>query len=193
MFKSTTKKKLQGNLSSLQKEGNARLLIVDVIEARSILVYDAKKGTTDSYIRCSLLDLSDREIASETFHTQQKKGTVNPDFNQTFKFGKLKLIMIIIVIATIIMSCYNQLSCAYIGNTYDLNTRNELPCVKFSLFHKGTFSVSETPLGEVVIPLADIDADGNAIDRWYPIKKVGRMEKVSGEVFYCLISRHILL
>jgi hypothetical protein len=48
------------------------------------------------------------------------------------------------------------------------------------------FSVSETPLGEVIVPLADIDADGTPTDRWYPIKKVGRMEKVSGEVCACV-------
>lgn len=70
----------------------------------------------------------------------------------------------------------------FIGTTYDLNTKNELPCVKFALFHKGMFLVSEAPLGEVIVPLADINPDGMATDQWYPIKKVGRMEVVSGEV-----------
>ena len=43
--------------------------------------------------------------------------------------------------------------------------------------------MSDTPLGEVVVPLADIDPEGGITDRRYPIKKVGRMEKVSGEVY----------
>lgn len=87
MFGPSTKKRVQGNLSSLKKEGSVRLLTVDVIEARNILVYETRRGTTDSYIRCSLLDLSDREIPSESHNTDQKKGTINPVFNNTFKFG----------------------------------------------------------------------------------------------------------
>jgi hypothetical protein len=50
------------------------------------------------------------------------------------------------------------------------------------MFHKGTFSVSETPLGEVVVPLNDIDPTGQPTELYYPLKKFGRMDKVSGEV-----------
>jgi len=190
---STTKKKLQGNLSSLKKEGNARLLIVDVIEARNILVYDPRKGTTDSYVRCCLLDLSDRGIESETYTTPQKNGTVNPDFNQTYKFGMSIVFFIYLISLPHIIKYILLHSYILKGNTYDLNTKNELPCVKFALFHKGRFSVSETPLGEVIVPLADIDADGTPTDRWYPIKKVGRMEKVSGEVYLSLFMLYIFV
>jgi hypothetical protein len=64
-----------------------------------------------------------------------------------------------------------------------LDTDQELPSIKFSLFHKGSFSVSETPLGYISIPLHDIDPKGReATDLWYPLKKIGRMSEVSGEV-----------
>jgi hypothetical protein len=68
------------------------------------------------------------------------------------------------------------------GNVYDLDTKAELPSIKFSLYHKGGFAVSETPLGEVVVSLHDVDPNGAGTELWYPLKKVGRMESVSGEV-----------
>ena len=76
-----------------------------------------------------------------------------------------------------------------------MDTNKELPSVKFSLYHKGAYSVSETPLGEVVIPLQNIDPDGGVTDLWYPIKRSGRMASASGEVSVCLTISltHILL
>jgi hypothetical protein len=85
---SGAKKKAQGSLNA---KGNRRLLIVNVIEANSILAIDSKRGTSDSYITCSLLDLGEREIKAETFTTQHIKGTCNPSYNQTFSYGKFYL------------------------------------------------------------------------------------------------------
>jgi hypothetical protein len=84
-FLSSVQKKTQGTLLSI--DNNRRLLIVDVLEARNLLPCDKKKGTSDAYIICSLLDLGDREIRAETFSTQHVKGTINPSYNQKFSFG----------------------------------------------------------------------------------------------------------
>lgn len=82
-----TKKRAQGKLLRANDQ-DKRLVIVNVIEARGILAVD-KKGTSDSYLVCNLLDLGDREVKTEKCITQPIKGTVNPVYNQTFSFGKL--------------------------------------------------------------------------------------------------------
>ncbi len=84
MFKFSKTKK-QG--SALVAE-NKRQLTVEVLEARNILACDKKKGTSDSYVSCSLLDLGEREIKAESFRTQQKKGSLNPCYGETFVYGE---------------------------------------------------------------------------------------------------------
>ena len=68
------------------------------------------------------------------------------------------------------------------GTFFELDTEGELPSLKFSVYHKGGFSVSETGLGEVRISLSDIDPDGEPTELWYPLKAFGRMKNVSGEL-----------
>ena len=80
-----TKKKIQGVL--LEPGKTRRLLIVDVMEARGLVIGDIKRGTSDSFVECSLLDLGDREIKSETYRTQQIKGTLTPTYDQRYSFG----------------------------------------------------------------------------------------------------------
>jgi hypothetical protein len=63
-----------------------------------------------------------------------------------------------------------------------LDTTGELPSIKFSIFHVGGFSISEVPLGEVVVSLHDVDASGGPTEMSYPLKKSGRMTTVSGQV-----------
>ncbi len=81
MFKFTKKK---SNASVAAR----RLLTVEVLSASNIIAEDKKKGTSDSYVQCSLLDLGDREVRGESFRTKQVKNTVNPDFRDAFLFGK---------------------------------------------------------------------------------------------------------
>lgn len=51
------------------------------------------------------------------------------------------------------------------------------------IFHKGTYAVSETPLGIVKIELEDIDQTGVATENFYPLQKTNdRMAAVSGDV-----------
>lgn len=42
--------------------------------------------------------------------------------------------------------------------------------------------MSDVPMGEFVVDLATIDADGAATDLWYPLGLSGRMKTVTGEV-----------
>lgn len=60
-----------------------------------------------------------------------------------------------------------------------MDTTDELPSLKFQLFHKGAFSTSEVPLGEVEVDLNALDLSTTMT---YPIEKSGRMKSVSGEV-----------
>ena len=84
MFKFTKKK---ANTSVAQNTAK-RLLTVEVLSASNIKAEDKKKGSSDSYVHCSLLDLGDREVRGESFRTKQVKNTVNPDFRDAFLFGK---------------------------------------------------------------------------------------------------------
>ena len=86
-----TKKKAQGIL--MEKGKTRRLLIVDVIEGRGLVIGDAKRGQSDSYVECSLLDLGDREIKSETYRTHQIRGTLTPTYDQRFTLGISPLFM----------------------------------------------------------------------------------------------------
>lgn len=65
----------------------ARMLEVDVIEARNLLAVD-KNVSSDPYAVVVLTDLSGRELKTETFNTKQKKGTLSPNWNESFTFGK---------------------------------------------------------------------------------------------------------
>jgi hypothetical protein len=141
MFK-FTKSKQQGTVAGgVVKQ---RLLNVEVIEAKNLLAAEKKKGSSDPYCICQLTDIGlvngdikdsalfnnaicdrDRPIKSEVFNTQQKRGTLNPAFGEVFTFGK----------------------------NYNLDTTGELPTLKVTIFHKAAMSISETPLGEVIVAL----------------------------------------
>ena len=69
-----------------------------------------------------------------------------------------------------------------IGDTYELDTTNELPSIILNIFHKGAYSISEVPLGKVTVRLDTIDPRGLETDLWYPIEISGRMTEVSGEL-----------
>ena len=70
-----------------------------------------------------------------------------------------------------------------LGKTYDLDTTGDLPSLSVKLFHKGAFSISDVPLGEVTIPLLMVNGDSvAAYDRWFKLEKTGRMKDVSGQV-----------
>jgi hypothetical protein len=74
------------------------------------------------------------------------------------------------------------LSVVATGRKYNLDSDGELPNLNFVLSHKAGFSVSEVPMGEVVIELNTIDPDGAETDLWYPLALTGRMKNVTGEV-----------
>ncbi len=84
MFKFTKKK---ANASVAQNTAK-RLLTVEVLSASNIKAEDKKKGSSDSYVHCSLLDLGDREVKAESFRTKQVKNSLSPEFRETFVFGK---------------------------------------------------------------------------------------------------------
>lgn len=43
-------------------------------------------------------------------------------------------------------------------------------------------SVSHVDMGEVQLPLTSIPSDGQLLDIWIPMRPVGRMQSVTGEV-----------
>ena len=64
-----------------------RLLIVQVLQAKNLLIIDKKKNLSDVYISSSLVDLNNREVRSETFVSQPKKGGKDHFFNEKFSYG----------------------------------------------------------------------------------------------------------
>lgn len=127
-----------------------RLLEVEIVEARNLLSQTKTgKASADSYITASLLDLSGvKEIPSETFKTKIKPDTVNPNWTSN-GVGEL----------------------LYFGNSYNIDHNDGLPNIKFSVNHKTTFSISETPMGFCIISLDDIKPVGNDwLDSWYPLR-----------------------
>lgn len=155
-----------------------RLLTLQVLEAKGIIGCN-RNGTSDSYAVCALLDLGEREIKKETFISQPKNGTVTPQYGETFVYGQLQFLHWKFPSKAWFLTYCTLL---ILGNTYDLNTSEELPSIRISLFHKGSFG-SDTPLGEITIPLDSVDASGQTTyDKWRPLKISGRMKSVSGEV-----------
>jgi hypothetical protein len=98
-----------------------------------------------------MLDLADRESKVEKFTTERVTGTLNPVFEKIFDFGM-----------------YYSLDGA---------EADDLPSLKFNVYHKSDRSVSEMPLGELKVHIDDIDTDhsGHTIDMWFPLRKTGRM------------------
>ena len=68
------------------------------------------------------------------------------------------------------------------GTKYDLDTTDELPSISIAMFHKGTYSVSEVPLGALTVHLDHVDPAGQVTEQSYPLELSGRMKTVSGEV-----------
>ena len=54
--------------------------------------------------------------------------------------------------------------------------------MQLNVFHKAPTFGTDSPMGSVEIPLESIPPDGRPVDNWYPLKKVGRMKDVAGEV-----------
>lgn len=76
--------------SSATPSGKApkkRLLSVEIVDGRN-LVPCSRNGTSDPFINLQLIDLGGREIKAETFKTVQKNGTIAPQWNEKFVFGK---------------------------------------------------------------------------------------------------------
>ncbi len=73
--------------SSREESTITRTLQLDVIEARGLLACQ-KNGTSDPYVIAVLTDLGGRELKAETFNTKQKNGTLSPNWNESFVFGK---------------------------------------------------------------------------------------------------------
>lgn len=163
------KKRAQGKLSIHDPSQDKRLLIVNVIEARNIIGAD-RKGLSDAYVACCLVDLSDREVRAEKFVTQPVKGTVNPTFGQTFSFGKFSISFLkyALIDDQLKSNFVPFIHVFLVGNSFELDTTAELPSLKFALYHKGGFTVSEVPLGVVQISCSDIDPDGvETTELWY--------------------------
>lgn len=105
-----------------------RLLHIEVVEARNILgISKSRNGdVSDAYVLTNLVDLAGRNIPHETFKTTIKGSSITPVWNERFAFGQ----------------------------KFNLDVEDDqLPSVNVLLFHKSTFSVSETPLGAVQIYL----------------------------------------
>ena len=88
------------------------------------------------------------------------------------------------------------------GHHYYLDTTEDLPTLKLTFFHnvsngnhfkyiiivafiifcflQGT--VSSTDLGAAELDLSSLPSDGTELNVWLPLKKVGRMQNVTGEV-----------
>ena len=67
------------------------------------------------------------------------------------------------------------------GNAYGLdNAMENCPSLSVYLYHKGSFSVAESPLGKIDISLENFSTEED--DRWHPIVADGRTTDVSGEV-----------
>jgi len=77
----------------------------------------------------------------------------------------------------------------FAGNTYNLDTEDNLPTLQIELFHKGQHSVSDALMGVINISLDTIDSLGQVTDLWYPLETAGRLKTVSGDVRYLF---HIL-
>jgi len=124
LFRRTKRMENAENPANASRE--RRLLHIEVIEARGILgMIKSRTGdVSDPYATINLVDLADREIKSESFKTNSKSATVTPVWQEVFAFGK----------------------------NYNLDIEDDqLPSVSVQIFHRSTFSVSETPLGIVRI------------------------------------------
>ena len=130
-----------------------RLLTVEIIDGKN-LVPCARNGTSDPFINLQLIGLSGNEIKNETFKTTQKNGTIAPAWNEKFVFG----------------------------NNYDLSGAADLPTLTLTVWHHGSLGVADVPMGEVSIPLDNINPSGDPTDQTYPLQISGRMKTVTGEV-----------
>jgi hypothetical protein len=99
-------------------------------------------------------------------------------------FGLLRLARFI-SIKFVANSCVSD---AISGQTYNLDTTGDLPSLTISLVHRAAFSVGEQPMGEVVIYLDTIDANGAESDQWYDLVPTGRMKNVSGQVIVPVLT-----
>ena len=81
----------------------------------------------------------------------------------------------------------------YAGKKYNLDSDGDLPTLRLVVSHKAGYSVSDVPMGELVIDLATIDADGGETDLWYPLALSGRMKQVSGEVNCNLFGNYLIM
>lgn len=68
------------------------------------------------------------------------------------------------------------------GQKYDLDTTSDLPTLSLAMFHKGTYSVSEVPMGVITVHLDSINTEGGVTEQAYNLECSGRMTKVSGTV-----------
>eukprot|EP00981_Chlorochromonas_danica_P000154 scaffold46_cov196-Ochromonas_danica.AAC.4 len=131
-----------------------RLLLVEVVDAKG-LIASSKNGTSDPFVQLTLLDIAGRENKNETFRTKPKPGTLTPMFQEKFEIGQF----------------------------YNMDVTEDLPSLNVTVYHKAPYSVSETPLGMVNIPLDSVDRMGEqTLDEWFPLRVVGRMKTVSGEI-----------
>lgn len=129
---------------------NKRLLTVDVVEARNLKA-SSKSNLSDPFAAVYLRDLGGRE-SKPKYNTKLKSNTLAPKWNETFIFG----------------------------DSYDLDSEENLPTLVVTIYHKGTYSVSEVFLGQVEIDLKDITTTSR--DMWYSLEPDAKHLDVTGEV-----------
>jgi len=140
-----------------------RLLHIEIIGARNILGISKKSSgdVSDPYVQVNLVDLADRNIPGEAFKTAVKGSTTAPVWEERFAFGQ----------------------------KFNLDVEDDqLPSVNVNLFHKPTFSVSETPLGAVRIYLDGKKLCGGIWDfclEWYLLFIIIKNTDTHTSVYYC--------
>lgn len=134
-----------------------RILEVTVIEARGLSNMSKKEGERicDPYVTIHMIDLGQREIKSENYCTSVKHQTLSPNWeNETFQFGK----------------------------HFSLQSEIDLPTLKFAVYHKPAFAVTETPLGVSTYEIDLIDQNGAEFNSWLPLEPIGRLKSATGEI-----------
>jgi len=134
-------------------QDNTRLLNVEVVSANGFAGTTKRGKSADSYIRLVLWNDATQKVTKEDYTTTVRKDTLAPVWNEKF----------------------------VIGTKYSVESQSDLR-LNFTMGSKGTFSLSETAMGQFNVDLTNIDPSGKIVDLEYPLQDHGRAIGVTGSV-----------
>ena len=117
-------------VAAFAAESPSEVLQVQVVEAKDLIAAD-RGGTSDPFARATLLDARGNELKEEPIKTDVVKKTLAPYWGKEACWGAV--------------ASADAIAAA---------------SVRVQLFDKDTFSTSHDPLGELVLPLAEVLGEG---------------------------------